>query len=461
MAKQRFITDFTEGNVPKQLLRFATPLLLANLLQAVYNMADMVIVGRVMGSVGLSAVSVGGDVSGFLTFLAMGFSNAGQVIISQYIGAGQRKKVGGFVGTMFTFLTACSLVLSVICLIFRQGILGLMNTPAASWDEALAYSTVCIAGLFFIYGYNMVSAVLRGMGDSRHPFIFIALAAVMNIVLDIVLVWGLQMGAMGAAIATVFSQGFSFVACVIFLWRSRHEMDFEVSFQDFLHPKMEYLSSLTKLGIPMAIKSASIHFSKLFVNSWINSYGVAVSAMAGIVNKLGSICNLISNSVNAAGSSMVGQNVGAQKYERVPRIMTTCFCFTLCSSALMALAVYLFPELVFGIFTDEAAVMAIAMEWLPVSVVLFLGSACRSPMNALINGSGNHKVNFATAILDGIVMRIGLGVLLGLVLHMDYIGVWLGDALAGYTPFFIGLVYYFTGSWKTRKYVIKEEKASS
>ena len=461
MAKQRFITDFTEGNVPKQLLRFATPLLLANLLQAVYNMADMVIVGRVMGSVGLSAVSVGGDVSGFLTFLAMGFSNAGQVIISQYIGAGQRKKVGGFVGTMFTFLTACSLVLSVICLIFRQGILGLMNTPAASWDEALAYSTVCIAGLFFIYGYNMVSAVLRGMGDSRHPFIFIALAAVMNIVLDIVLVWGLQMGAMGAAIATVFSQGFSFVACVIFLWRSRHEMDFEVSFQDFLHPKMEYLSSLTKLGIPMAIKSASIHFSKLFVNSWINSYGVAVSAMAGIVNKLGSICNLISNSVNAAGSSMVGQNVGAQKYERVPRIMTTCFCFTLCSSALMALAVYLFPELVFGIFTDEAAVMAIAMEWLPVSVVLFLGSACRSPMNALINGSGNHKVNFATAILDGIVMRIGLGVLLGLVLHMDYIGFWLGDALAGYTPFFIGLVYYFTGSWKTRKYVIKEEKASS
>ena len=461
MAKQRFITDFTEGNVPKQLLRFATPLLLANLLQAVYNMADMVIVGRVMGSVGLSAVSVGGDVSGFLTFLAMGFSNAGQVIISQYIGAGQRKKVGGFVGTMFTFLTACSLVLSVICLIFRQGILRLMNTPAASWDEALAYSTVCIAGLFVIYGYNMVSAVLRGMGDSRHPFIFIALAAVMNIVLDIVLVWGLQMGAMGAAIATVFSQGFSFVACAIFLWRSRHEMDFEVSFQDFLHPKMEYLSSLTKLGIPMAIKSASIHFSKLFVNSWINSYGVAVSAMAGIVNKLGSICNLISNSVNAAGSSMVGQNVGAQKYERVPRIMTTCFCFTLCSSALMALAVYLFPELVFGIFTDEAAVMAIAMEWLPVSVVLFLGSACRSPMNALINGSGNHKVNFATAILDGIVMRIGLGVLLGLVLHMDYIGFWLGDALAGYTPFFIGLVYYFTGSWKTRKYVIKEEKASS
>ena len=457
MAKQKFITDFTQGSVPKQLLRFATPLFLANLLQVVYNMADMVIVGQVMGSVGLSAVSIGGDVFSFLTFVAMGFSNAGQVIISQFIGAGQRKKVGAFVGTMFTFLVGFALVLGGVCLIFREQVLTLMNTPTAAWDQALAYSTVCIAGLVFIYGYNMVSAVLRGMGDSKHPFIFIALAAVMNIILDIVLVWGLKMGAMGAAIATVFSQAFSFVCCAVFLWRSRHEMDFEVSLSDFLHPKMEYLASLTKLGVPMAIKSAAIHFSKLFVNSWINSYGVAVSAMAGIVNKLGSICNLISNSVNAAGSSMVGQNVGAQKFERVPRIMVTCFVLTLCSSTLLTVVLYAFPTAVFGIFTDESAVMAIAMEFLPIAAVLFLGSACRSPMNALINGSGNHRVNFATAILDGLVMRIGLSVLFGLALNMEYLGFWLGDALAGYTPFFIGLVYYFTGAWKTRKYVIKEE----
>ena len=459
MAKQKFIRDFTSGSVPKQLLRFATPLLLANLLQVVYNMADMVIVGQVMGSVGLSAVSVGGDVSSFLTFVAMGFSSAGQIIVSQYIGAGKREKVGSFVGTMFTFLTACAAVLSVVCLIFREQILGLMNTPAASWDEALAYSTVCIAGLVFIYGYNMVSAVLRGMGDSKHPFVFITLAALMNIVLDIVLVWGLKLGAMGAAVATVFSQGFSFVCCVIFLWRNRQQLDFAISLDDFLHPKMEYLSSLTKLGVPMAIKSASIHFSKLFVNSWINSYGVSVSAMAGIVNKLGSVSNLISNSVNAAGASMVGQNVGAQKYERVPRIMLTCFGFALCSSVLLSLAVLLFPQFVFGLFTDEAGVMAIAMEFKPVAVLLFLGSACRAPMNALINGSGNHKVNFATAILDGLVMRIGLSVLLGLVLNLEYIGFWLGDALAGFTPLWLGLVYYFSGAWKTRKYVIKEEKA--
>ena len=287
----------------------------------------------------------------------------------------------------------------------------------------------------------------------------------LNIILDPLFIKGFEplgipaMGISGAALATIISQATSFICCVIFLYRNRSSFHLDVKLRDFFRWDKEMLGDLIKLGAPMAIKSASIQVSKLFVNSWINSYGVAVSAMAGIVNKLSSICNLISNSVNAAGSSMVGQNVGAQKYERVPRIMLTCFAFTLCSASLMSLIIYLFPQAVFGIFTDEAAVMTIAMEFLPVSVVLFMGSACRSPMNALINGSGNHRVNFATAILDGIVMRIGLSMLLGVVLGMDYIGFWLGDALAGYTPFFIGLVYYFSGSWKTRKYVIKEEKA--
>ena len=228
------ITDFTTGSVPKQLLIFSAPLFFSNLLQVVYNMADMIIVGMAMGKVGLSAVSVGGDVSHFLTFLAMGFSSAGQVIIAQYVGAGQKDRIGRFVGTMFHFLFLCSVVLSSVCLLLRSPILGLMNTPAASWDEALAYATVCMAGLPFIYGYNAISAVLRGLGDSRHPFVFISIAAVMHIVLDLLFVLGFGMGAMGAALATVIGQGFSFVACAVFLWHSRGTFDFALAPARFL-----------------------------------------------------------------------------------------------------------------------------------------------------------------------------------------------------------------------------------
>ena len=183
MAHGSYVSDFTSGNVMRQLVVFSLPLFLSNLLQIVYNMVDMVIVGQSLGKVGLSAVSVGGDVSNFLTFVAMGFSNAGQVIIAQYLGAGRSRDVGRFIGTMFAFLGLLALTLGGTALVLRRGVLGIMNTPPESFAQALAYSTTCMAGLPFIYGYNAVSAVMRGMGDSRHPFVFISIAALLNVAL--------------------------------------------------------------------------------------------------------------------------------------------------------------------------------------------------------------------------------------------------------------------------------------
>jgi len=208
------------------------------------------------------------------------------------------------------------------------------------------------------------------------------------------------------------------------------------------------LGNLIKLGLPMAIKSASIQFSKLFVNSWINSYGVAVSAFAGIANKISSISNLISNSVNTAGSSIVGQNIGAKKFARVPQTMITIAGFTFSIAIILSIVTATFPDFVFGLFTKDPAVLEVGKEYIFVAVLMFFGSACRAPANALINGSGNYKINFATAIFDGIILRIGLAVLFGLTFSMGYIGFWLGDALAGFTPLVIGIVFYFTGKWK-------------
>jgi putative MATE family efflux protein len=378
----------------------------------------------------------------------MGFSNAGQVIIAQYIGAGHRHKIGRFVSTMFTSLMCCAVVVSSICLWQRNPILGLMNTPSAAWEDALAYSSVCMLGMVFIYGYNIVSAVLRGMGDSKHPFLFVGLAAIMNAILDVVFVIGLDMRAMGAALATVISQGSSFLLCATFMWYKRASFELDLQPVYFIRPDWAMLRRLVQLGIPMAIKNASIQFSKLFVNSWINSYSVEVSAFAGIANKINSISNLVSNSMNTAGSSMVGQNIGAKKYERVPKIMKTIFATTLSMAAIMSVAILSFPVPIFRLFGADESVLSVAMEYLPIAVLIFAGSAFRSPMNALINGSGNNGMNFATAMLDGIILRIGLSVLFGLVLNMGYLGFWLGDACAGFTPFVIGLVFYYSGKWR-------------
>ena len=442
------IRDFTQGNITKQLVTFAFPLFLSNLLQVVYNMVDMIVVGHVLGKEGLSAVSVGGDVTHLLTFISMGFASAGQVLIARLIGGRQEEKIGRFVGTMCGFLFSCALTLTVLGLVFQPAMLRLMNTPAESLAGAQSYATVSMAGLLFIYGYNIVSAILRGMGDSRHPFIFISLAAVLNLILDVVFVVVFRMGAGGAALATIISQGVSFITCACFLIRHRAEYKLNITLRHFVQWDQSMLLSLIKLGVPMAIKSASVMVSKLFVNSFINAYGVAVSAFAGIANKLSSVSMLVSNAMNTAGSTVVGQNLAAGKFDRVKKILLRIAYITLSMAALFSLVIILFPEQIFGIFTADAAVMQIARGYIPIAVLLFFGAAMRAIMNALINGSGHTKINFATAILDGIVMRIGLAVLFGLVMHMEYTGFWLGDALAGFTPFLIGLVFYVTGAWK-------------
>lgn len=454
MQTKSEIKDFTHGNLTKQLITFALPLFFSNLLQIVYNMADMIIVGKVLGKEGISSVSVGGDVTTLLTFAAIGFSSAGQVIIARFIGGNEKHKIGRFVGTMGGFLAAAAVIISAVSLIFRHSILDLMNTPISAYKGALDYSTICMSGLIFIYGYNTVSAILRGMGDSKHPFIFISISAVLNVILDLIFVaTPLDMGAAGAALATVISQGVSFISCTVFLICRSGRFELSMRFKDFFAWEPKMLGALLKLGFPMALKSASVHVSKLFVNSFINSYGVAVSAFSGIANKLASIANLISMAMNTAGSTVVGQNIAAGTFKRAKKAVWQVAAITFGVAIVLSAVISIFPEQIFGLFTDEPdpEVTAIAFNYVPIAVLMFFGAASRAPMNALINGSGNYATNFVTAILDGIVMRIGLALIFGLVIGMHHYGFWLGDALAGFTPFFVGIVFYFTGNWKKGK----------
>ncbi len=448
--------DLTVGSVPKQLLLFAAPLLASGLLQTVYNMVDAIVVGQVVGSGGLAAVSIGGDLLHTLTFVAMGFSNAGQVIISQFTGARQPEKVRRVIGTLFTFLLACSLAVMGLCLIFRDPLLRLLNTPAEAWEHTVAYITPCILGLVFIYGYNLVSAVLRGMGDSRHPFLFIAVAAVLNIVLDLLFVAVFHWGAFGAALATVMGQALSFILSLAFLYRRREQFGFDFRLSSFGIHK-DVFAPLIRLGIPMVLQSAAVNFSRLFVNANVNSYGVVATAVSGIGGKLDTAINVFTASLSTAGSSMIGQNIGAEKYDRVPRVIGASFLFDAVVCGTLSVLLVLFPRAVFGLFATELETLTMAMTYVPVAVLNFVSCIARAPMISLINGSGNSRLNLAVALLDGVIARIGLSMLLGETVGMGVYGYWYGCALAGFVPFFIGGTYYLSGKWRTRRYVIREE----
>lgn len=453
------VTDLTNGSVTKLLLKFAFPLFVSNALQAVYNIVDMIVVGQYIGGVGMSAVSIGGDVLHLLTFVAMGFSSAGQVIISQDVGAKRMDSVKKTIGTMFTFLLGISLVISIVCYFIRDLMLELLNTPLESYDYTMDYTVTCIVGLFFIYGYNIISAILRGMGDSRRPFVFIAIAAVVNIVLDLVFVATFDMEVFGAALATVISQGISFIIALTYLYINKKSFGFDFKPTSFKIDRQAF-KKLVALGVPMAIQSAAINLSKIVLTSWINIYGVVFSALSGLYNKINMMIGIVSQSFTTAGSTMVGQSLGAKKYKRVPKIMKVVLCSSMLISTVLSVALFFFSDPIFRMFTNDEEVLSIASIVVIPAILNMYGSATRSMSFSLMNGSGNAKLNFAVAIIDGMISRIGISALLGFAVGMGCQGFWYGDALAGFMPMVIGLIFFFSGRWrkdKSTKNIVKSK----
>ena len=447
MSSNTMIRDLTRGPVVSQLFRFALPLFVSNALQAIYNLVDMVVVGNYIGPAGMSAVSIGGDILHLLTFVAMGFASAGQVIIAREVGSGQRDEIKKTIGTMFSFLTIASLTIAAVCFGMRHWVLRWLNTPQAAWKYTMDYMVTCVCGLVFIYGYNTVSAILRGMGDSKRPFIFIAVAAVLNTVLDVLFVKYLGMEVFGAALATVIGQGVSFVASIIYLYHHRQSFGFDFKPASFRIDGAAF-KRLLALGIPMAIQSAAVSFSKIILMSWINLFDVTYSALAGIYNKINTMCGVISMSFTTAGSTMVGQNLGARKYARVNQILATIAVSGAVLATLGTLVMVFWPDAVYGIFTPDAELLSVAaVLTLPIILNLY-GAASRSVAFSLINGSGRSGLNLAVALIDGVIARIGLAALLGFAMRLDCYGFWMGDTLAGFMPLAIGLAFYCTGKWQ-------------
>lgn len=450
MENKSMVKDLTNGSVPKLLFAFAAPLFVSNALQAIYNIVDMIVVGQVIGGSGMSAVSTGGNILHLLTFVAMGFSSAGQVIIAREVGEKDNEAVRKTIGTLFTMLFAIAIVISIGCFIFKDTLLHLVNTPTEAYKYTMDYTIICIVGLIFIYGYNVVSAIMRGMGDSKRPFMFVAIAAIINIVLDLLFVVVLKMEVAGAAWATVIGQSFSFIFALMYLYKHKEEFGFDFKPKSFI-PHKTAMAKLAALGIPMALQSAAISISQTVVAAWVNSFGIIYSAIAGIISKLNMMMGIMSNSITTAAASMIGQNLGAKKYHRVPKILGWGFLGSFVLAIIGSIIIKLDPDLIFGFFTSDEVVLAEATIIILPVILNFFGASSRCFGFGIINGSGNSKLNLCVAILDGMVGRIGFAYLLGWYFNMGPKGFWLGDALAGFMPFVIGGTYYLTGAWKKEK----------
>ena len=459
MKKSTEIKNFTEGNLTSHLVRFAIPVLLSHLMMVLLNTVDMIVVGQRLGEIGTSSVSIGGSVAMFLNAFIGGFSSAMQVIIAMKIGAGKHRQISKFVSTVcgFVFITAIASIL--IMLPCTDLMLKLLNTPSESYEGARWYALICIGGIIPIYFYHIISAIFRGLGDSKHPFIFIFIACGLNILLDFIFVLGFDMGVGGAAIATVIAQLVSVVLSVIVLVRKREAFGLTVQIKDFYRWDKKELLRFIKLAIPMAINNSAIQIAGMVINSMTNDFGVTVSAFAGIRANIATTVDLILGSVAAAGAMVIGQNIAAGKLKRVNGALIRVGAISLTASALLIVLFLVFPGWIFGIFTKEKSVLELVYPYLPILIFSLVNAGIRPVTRALIEGSGNKKINLIVALLDAIVARIGLAVIFGILLKWGYMGYWFGTTLAELVPILIGVIFYFVSVRKKLRKVNYERNS--
>ena len=434
----------------RTLLIFAIPIILTNLVQQLYSMVDLIVIGQFVGSVGTVGVNTGGEISDLITPVAMGFSTAGQIYIAQLSGAKEDKKIKETIGTLLSFMFIVSAILMVAAILFSRQILHVLNCPEEAMDQATAYMIITALGFPSIFGYNAVCGILRGMGESKRPLQFILVAAVINIVLDVALVVVIPLEAAGTAIATALSQVGAFGASFFFMWKNREKFDFELKLSFFkMNPHI--LKILIKLGIPQVVRSLLVRFSMLWVNASANAYGMIVSETNSVGNKLQKFLEVFISGVDTASGAMVGQNLGAKKTDRAGKVtLNTLVAALACAAAISALCVLL-PEQIFGIFTKNEEVKQLGAVFLRIMVVHFFVSAIVGSFQAMVTGCGFVSLGFAIGVLDGVVCKIGLSLLFVNVFHMGCLGLFWGVACSRILPAILCASYFFSGKWRTRQ----------
>lgn len=342
-----------KGNITGALVRFAVPIMLANILQLLYSATDMFVVGKFASTADVSGVTTGSIVMVTLTYVIVAFTNSVTVMLGRFAGAKKVEDMSKTVGTAILFFIALAAVLTALMLVLSRSVVKWMDAPPEAVDATLDYLVICSSGIIFITGYNLAGSILRGIGDSKTPLIFVAVACVINIAVDLILVCIFHMGAAGAAFATVGSQAGSLIFSIIYLHRKGLGFPFRAS---HIRWHAEHGKQLVKLGAPLALQEFLVNLSFMIITMLINGMGVAASAASGIVEKLGSFACRPTAAFSAAVSAMAANNIGAGFHDRAKKCMWTGICICVAWTVVFYTFSYFHGDLLVKIFSNDPSV---------------------------------------------------------------------------------------------------------
>lgn len=442
--------NLTEGSVFKNLIIFGLPMLLSNVVQSLYNVTDMLIVGKYNGPVSISGVNIGGQITFLMTMMVIGFSIGGSVVIAQYVGAKKQDKIKEMISTLIITIVGAAVLITTIMFFISTPILHLINTPPEAFSEARAYLNITIIGIIFVFLYNAMSAIMRGMGDSKTPMIFVSIACSLNVVLDIIMVGPLHMAAAGAAYATIISQAVSVILCVIHL--KKHNVVFDFKLHSFKFNK-EQFKLLLKIGIPTSIQNVITNISFLFLSSLANGFGVMASAAVGIVGKFNSFAIMPALAVSSSISTLSAQNMGAGLADRAKKTFFIGLGMSLGISIPIFVISRFFPAQILGLFDDTPEMIDAGVLYMGYFTYQYLLVPVMFCLNGLIIGSGHTLVVAINNVCSALLFRIPLAYLLGIVFKLGLPGIAMAVPLTTIGAIMILGTYFLSGKWKINKII--------
>ncbi|MDO4977646.1 MAG: MATE family efflux transporter [Eubacteriales bacterium] len=394
--------DMTKGNIPLLLIGFAVPLIFGNLFQMMYNTVDSLVVGNFVGKEALAAVGATTMVTNMLVFFFNGVSVGAGVVISRFYGAKNEKNLHDAVETTIFITLVCGVLFTIIGILLVKPMLLFMSTPDDVMGEASTYLRIYFSGIAGLLIYNMGSGILRAVGDTKRPLMFLILTSVINIILDLFFVIVLHMGIAGVAYATIISQFISAVLILILLTRSKEI--YYLSWRD-LHCNMNILANILIIGLPTGIQAVVTSFSNVFVQSYINHFGSACMAGWSCYNKLDMFVMLPMQSISQAATTFVGQNIGAKRLDRVHKGTISSLVLVESITLVFCTFLFVFAHNSIGIFTSDQEVISFGILFLRTNVFFLLFNCINHTLAGALRGRGDSTGPMIIMLVNFVLLR--------------------------------------------------------